>query len=301
MGRVQSKGLEFFDLAVTFDDKIECLILIHGNDGLAFMIRFWQMAYKSDKGEVDSSCILHRSILKKQINVDDEKLDCIICDAIKLGLIDNAVFKKRQMLTSNGIKRRIARIAQLREKARERFTRKAQNTSTKNGRSNEEEKRKQDSKIHRSDQIRSLDQIRVKKRERETTNDLESVESVTPKTQPLSRSFSPPSGDNIFSEADVLKLREQLGNDQAGFWIEEVKLAYERNPNDFAKKYNSVVAVAVSWCRKCLSEGKVWDATSKTYTKPIKKQTESKSAESLAAGALAILEKQEQRKNKELQ
>jgi len=120
MARPKKQGMDYFSLDVDFDVNVEALIEVHGNDALAFLIRFWQMAYKTENGEINCSGIIRRTIMNILFkHANSENIDKIITDAIELNLIDGSAYK-RGILTSSGIKKRIEGMEQLREKARER-------------------------------------------------------------------------------------------------------------------------------------------------------------------------------------
>ena len=106
MARPRKIGLDYFPVDVYFDEQLESLIELHGNDALAWMIRFWQKAYRTNDGIVDLSDI--RGVIgAKTSRISTDKQSVIICDAIKLGLL---IQKEPQHYTSNGIQKRLDKI-----------------------------------------------------------------------------------------------------------------------------------------------------------------------------------------------
>ena len=113
MARPKKEGLDYFPVDVVFDEKIESIELIHHNDGLVWVLRFWQKAYKAMTGLVDfnglfaelfsNKCRItiekHQEILKTAIAVD-------FCHEVETGIY-----------TSNGIQKRISSVSKDRSDA----------------------------------------------------------------------------------------------------------------------------------------------------------------------------------------
>lgn len=111
MARPRLVGLQYFPLDCEFDEKVKALEMLHGNDGFAFIVRFWQQAYKSEDGVVDLSG-LRRIIGAKTFLITPDKLSDIIRDCIELKLIFEI---DPQKYTSTGVQKRIAAITKFRE------------------------------------------------------------------------------------------------------------------------------------------------------------------------------------------
>jgi hypothetical protein len=116
MARPKKEGLDYFPVDVDFDQKMEALELMHGNDGLAWIIKFWQIAYKSDTGEVDLSGLFGELLAKKaRVTVEKQEKILSLCSSVNLLYqTDNNKW------TSNGIKTRIEAVLRERTAARER-------------------------------------------------------------------------------------------------------------------------------------------------------------------------------------
>jgi len=106
MARPRKTGLDYFPIDTTFDEKLESIEELHGNDGFTWIVKFWQSAYKTDDGIVDLSDI--RGVIgAKKSRISSDKQNEIINDCIKLHLLYEVEPKK---YTSNGIQKRIGKI-----------------------------------------------------------------------------------------------------------------------------------------------------------------------------------------------
>jgi hypothetical protein len=114
MARPIKTGLDYFPLNVNFNDSFKSIWELHGNDAFVWMINFWQAAYKTTDGKVDLKGI-RGVIMAKQCRITLEKQNEIINDAKILGLIDEPL---PEYYTSDGIQKRIVRVNQEREYAR---------------------------------------------------------------------------------------------------------------------------------------------------------------------------------------
>jgi hypothetical protein len=114
MSRPIKTGLDYFPLVVNFNDSLKSLIELHGNDGLAWMIGFWQAAYKTNDGKVDLKGI-RGALMAKQTRITIEKQDQIIKDAKNLELIEELL---PEYYTSDGIQKTLAKVNIERENGR---------------------------------------------------------------------------------------------------------------------------------------------------------------------------------------
>jgi hypothetical protein len=116
MARPQKEGLDYFPLDVYFDEKMTALESLHKNDGFAWMIKFWQKAYRTNTGIVDLNGIFG-VIQAENSRITTGKQAEIIQDCLKIGLIAEVEPGK---YTSNGIQKRISEIIKQRENERKR-------------------------------------------------------------------------------------------------------------------------------------------------------------------------------------
>ena len=121
MGRPKKIGLDFFMLDTTPNWQWEALDSIHGNDGVAWYIRFLQEAYKTECGTVQIGGFFGE-ILAKKSHISTQKQREIIdfCLLPSVGLL---VSDGDDVITSHGVRRRIAAISSDRASAIDRHER----------------------------------------------------------------------------------------------------------------------------------------------------------------------------------
>lgn len=119
MARPRKIGLEYFPLDCVLDVKVDDLRSEHGNDGFAVWIALLQEAYQTERGELDCSEVIRRKTLAKRANVTCSSWEAIVATAVHVGLFDADAWS-RGVITSHGIKKRIAKIEHEREIARNR-------------------------------------------------------------------------------------------------------------------------------------------------------------------------------------
>lgn len=116
MARPKKIGLDYFPLDVVFNEQIQALESVHGNDGLVWIIKFYQAAYRTEFGEVNLSG-LFGSISANNSRTTPEQQKNIIADCIQLGLIYRV---SDDVYSSNGVKSRIGKVSSDRKNALER-------------------------------------------------------------------------------------------------------------------------------------------------------------------------------------
>lgn len=116
MARPKKIGLDYFPVDVDFDNKVQSIELLHKNDGLVWVIKFWQQAYKSEFGEVDLHG-LFGELFANNCRITTEQHENIL----KTALAIQFCYKTESGLyTSNGIKKRISVVSKERSDAIER-------------------------------------------------------------------------------------------------------------------------------------------------------------------------------------
>jgi hypothetical protein len=103
----------YFPLDVSFNEQVQAIESVHGNDGLVWLIKFWQSAYRTEFGEVDLSG-LFGDISAKNSRITTEKQLQIIKDCLTLGLLISISDYK---FTSNGVLKRMAQVSSERKSA----------------------------------------------------------------------------------------------------------------------------------------------------------------------------------------
>lgn len=92
---------------VVFDDKILAIELLHKNNGLAWVLKFWQAAYQTETGEINLDGLfaeLHAN--KCRITLEEHK--AILETAL---LVEFCHRTEDGLYTSNGIKKRIGAVS----------------------------------------------------------------------------------------------------------------------------------------------------------------------------------------------
>lgn len=116
MARPKKIGLDYFPVDVDFDNKVQSIELLHKNDGLVWVIKFWQQAYKSEFGEVDLHG-LFGELFANNCRITTELHEKILETAIKIQFCYKT---ESGLYTSNGIKKRISIVSKERSDAIER-------------------------------------------------------------------------------------------------------------------------------------------------------------------------------------
>lgn len=142
MARPRKTGLDYFPLDCVLDIKVEELRAEHGNDGFAVWIMLLQEVYQTETGELDCSGVIRRKTLAKRANISLDSWVLIVDTCCEVGLFDQMMWSNG-IITSHGIKRRLGKIAEEREKARDRSS--SPNNPRKTGESKREKERERES------------------------------------------------------------------------------------------------------------------------------------------------------------
>jgi len=113
MARPKKIGLDYFPVDVSWDQKMQAFDLLCKNDGITFIIYFWQAAYQTASGEVDLSG-LFGELMANKCRITTEQLEKILQTAKKIDLLYQT---ETGSWTSNGIKKRISSVSKERSDA----------------------------------------------------------------------------------------------------------------------------------------------------------------------------------------
>lgn len=113
MARPKKTGLDYFPVDVSFDEKIESIEMLHGNNGLVWILKFWQSAYKTEIGEVNFNG-LFAELHANNCRITIEEHEKILKNAISVGFCYET---EHGFYTSNGIKKRIGSVSKERSDA----------------------------------------------------------------------------------------------------------------------------------------------------------------------------------------
>jgi hypothetical protein len=108
MPRPIKDGLDYFPLDVQNDDKLDLIEAEFGIQGWAIIIKLYQRIYKNSYFTkwTENELLL----FKKAVNVDINLINDVINKALERDIFDTSLFKKYQILTSNGIQKRYIEI-----------------------------------------------------------------------------------------------------------------------------------------------------------------------------------------------
>jgi hypothetical protein len=120
MARPTKKGMDYFphDCDASTDDKIEALRSFHGNDGYAFYFILLERVFRMENPEINLGIPAIKLALIKRVGVTPEIFDEILKTALEVGAFDKVAYDEKQILTSDGIKRRFNNIQDSRAKWR---------------------------------------------------------------------------------------------------------------------------------------------------------------------------------------
>jgi hypothetical protein len=117
MSRPHKIGLDYFPLDVQWDEKIKTIISIFGNDGLSWIITFWQSAYRDEFGRVNTNKYFGEVLAKDSRNTIEKQAE-IIKISLEISLIKEI---EPGIYTSNGIQKRIKSVSSERSSALKRY------------------------------------------------------------------------------------------------------------------------------------------------------------------------------------
>lgn len=120
MARPRKEGLDYFPLDVNLDYKWEAVEAVHGLEGFGVVIKLFQECYKTVNGEIDISVVIRRKTLEKKLNISEELLNNIVKTCVEVELFDKNRWNSGEIITSNGVKKRIDAVSKDRENARRR-------------------------------------------------------------------------------------------------------------------------------------------------------------------------------------
>lgn len=123
MARPRKDGMDYFphDTDAVNDEKIEILRALYGNDGYTFYFILLERIYRAKEFELDVSEAETIQILARKTGLTVEKFNQILDTALKYKCFDADAYEKRDILTSNGIKKRASVVIKKREKMRENY------------------------------------------------------------------------------------------------------------------------------------------------------------------------------------
>lgn len=117
MARPKKIGLDYFPLDTVWDEKIKILLSVFGNDGLSWIITFWQFAYCDEFGRVNTNKYFGEILAKESRNTTEKQSE-IVKMALEIKLIKEV---EPGVYTSSGIQKRIKSVSSERGSALKRY------------------------------------------------------------------------------------------------------------------------------------------------------------------------------------
>jgi len=114
MARPTKQGIDYFPVDVQFNDQLELLIADKGAEALAVIITIWQLIYQNNGYYIENGHDL-TLLIKRRIIIEPVVTSEIIIAAIDRGIFDKELYKKHNILTSNGIQKRYISATRLKK------------------------------------------------------------------------------------------------------------------------------------------------------------------------------------------
>lgn len=127
MARPRKSGLDYFshDVNASSDPKLEPVIMRYGAAGYAFYFMHLEYCYRSDDLSIDISAAETgqemREVIQRKLRIDDDEYENILQSLLRHGAFDSEIYTKTGKLTSNGIKKRAAKVLEKRERETSRY------------------------------------------------------------------------------------------------------------------------------------------------------------------------------------
>lgn len=112
MSRPLKEGLDYFphDTMAHADPKIASLMAMYGTDGYAFYFIMLELIFRAENGRITIGKQLEKTGLAHAMCMKLKRFEQILLSAIEIGCFDEVEFKERNILTSNGVSKRIQKI-----------------------------------------------------------------------------------------------------------------------------------------------------------------------------------------------
>jgi hypothetical protein len=132
------------------DPDIEIMIANYGQDGYAYPLHMYELAYRTRDGELSISDAEKRKVYAKNCLVPPERWEEMTRTALKYGIWDKKAYKERQVLTSNRIKESMRPVLEHRERAKKSYyEKKGQKPPSKSAAEKPQTKRRNDTEKSR--------------------------------------------------------------------------------------------------------------------------------------------------------
>lgn len=122
MARPLKDGLDYFphDTDAASDEKIEPLVVLYGAKGYAFYFYLLERIYRQKDFELLVSDAETIQLLTRKLQITEQEFGSMLQTSLRHGAFDKNAYEERQVLTSNGIKKRASVVVAKRESMRNR-------------------------------------------------------------------------------------------------------------------------------------------------------------------------------------
>jgi hypothetical protein len=117
MARPTKQGIDYFPLDTDFDDDLQLFVTEVGAEGLGILITIWQAIYKGEGYYIAFDKKFPLKIKQKCFS-SVETIVNVVENAIDYGIFDVDLYKKYQILTSNGVQKRFFPAARLKKQVK---------------------------------------------------------------------------------------------------------------------------------------------------------------------------------------
>lgn len=122
MARPLKSGLDYFphDTDAVSDEKVESLMALYGCEGYAFFFVVLERIFRTENGVLPMGKLTDKVGITRKLGLTVERFNEILATAIEIDCFDREQYGVDGSLTSNGIRKRIEKVSEVRIKERKR-------------------------------------------------------------------------------------------------------------------------------------------------------------------------------------
>lgn len=120
MARPKKVGLSYFphDTDARGDLKVKALMAMYGTDGYTFYFGILEEVFRTENGRITVGSVPIKAGIAKDLCLPLKRFDEILATALDVGLFEKDTFDLDRVLTSEGIRKRLAQVTAERERER---------------------------------------------------------------------------------------------------------------------------------------------------------------------------------------
>ena len=118
--RPLKQGLDYFphDTDAVNDEKIQSLMALHGPAGYCFYFVMLEKVFRSEKGQLTCGKPVEKAGLARLMCLPLKQFEAILETALEVGCFDMTLFTESKTITSNGVRKRLEKVNEVRLKER---------------------------------------------------------------------------------------------------------------------------------------------------------------------------------------